>query len=58
MLLGIASLHAGVLPRSAIMLLIIGSVAAVVPFIGGPLFGAGWTAIGYALWSDKGDSVS
>ncbi len=56
-LLGIASLHAEVLPRWAALLLIIGGVAAAVPFIGVPLFGAGWTAIGYALWSEKGESV-
>ncbi len=55
--LGIASLHAEVLRRWAASLLTIGSVAAVVPFVGMPLFGAGWVAVGYALWSDKGESV-
>ncbi len=56
-LLGIASLHAEVLPRWAALLLTIGSVAAVVPLVGMPLFGAGWAALGYALWSDEGESV-
>ncbi len=56
-LLGIASLHAEVLPRWVALLLTIGSVAAVVPFAGLPLFGVGWAALGYALWSDKGESV-
>ncbi len=56
-LLGIASLHAEVLPRWVAWLLTIGSVAAVVPFSGIPLFGVGWTALGYALWSEKGESV-
>ena len=56
-LLSIASLHAEVLPHWVALLLTIGSVAAVVPFVGVPLFGVGWAALGYALWSEKGESV-
>lgn len=56
-LFGIATLRAKILPHRAAVLFTVGSAAAVVPFIGMLLFGAGWAWLGYALWSKKDVSV-
>ena len=54
---GIATLRAKILPHRAAVLFTVGSAAAVVPFIGMLLLGAGWAWLGYALWSKRDVSV-
>ncbi len=54
LLLGVATLRAGILPRWGALLLIVGSVAAPLHFLGAVVFFAGWTWLGFALLSKQG----
>lgn len=54
LLLGIATLRARILPRWGALLLIVGSVAAPLHFLGAVVFFAGWTWLGFALLSKQG----
>jgi hypothetical protein len=53
LLLGVATLRAGMLPRWGALLLIVGSVAAPLYFLGAVVFFAGWTRLGFALLSKQ-----
>lgn len=59
-LLGIATMRAGVLPRWSGLLLILGAILFAlpvpwpVPVVGAVLYAAGMGWIGYVLWSEKG----
>jgi hypothetical protein len=68
LLLGIATTKAGVLPRWGGLALVIGTMSPLIlGFIGQEnvrlqeagvlLFGVGWTVLGFALWSGKGETV-
>jgi hypothetical protein len=68
LLLGIATAKAGVLPRWSGLALVIGTLSALIlGFIGSEnvrlqeagvlLFGVGWTVLGFALWSGKGETL-
>ncbi len=65
-LLGIATMRAGVLPRWGALLVIIGAVPiSLVPFfpfvivtIGGVVFGGGIIWLGYAVWSGAGEAAT
>lgn len=54
LLLCVAILRAGILPRWGALLLIVGSVAAPLHFLGAVVFFAGWTWLGFALLSKQG----
>ncbi len=53
LLLGVATLRAGILPRWEALLLVAGSVAAPLHFLGAVVFFAGWTWLGFALLSKQ-----
>jgi hypothetical protein len=68
LLLGIATAKAGVLPRWSGLALVIGTLSALTLGFIGPenvrlqeagvlLFGVGWTVLGFALWSGKGETL-
>ncbi len=62
-LTGIATLRTGVLPRWAALLLILGSLAMLffndqnAQALMAIPFGIGWVAVGYALWSGRGETL-
>lgn len=62
-LTGIATLRTGVLPRWAALLLIVGSLAMLffndqtAEALMAIPFGIGWVAVGYALWSGRGEAL-
>jgi hypothetical protein len=68
LLLGIATTKAGVLPRWSGLALVIGTMSPLILGFIGPenvrlqeagvlLFGVGWTVLGFALWSGKGETL-
>lgn len=54
LLLGVATLRAGILSRWGALLLIAGSVAAPLHFLGAVVFFAGWSWLGFMLLSRQG----